>query len=152
MRDVKIAIRRLIHEPGFSIIVVITLALGIGATTTIFSVVDGVLLRPLPYRDADRLLTVWQWSKSKGIEDAPAPANFLDWREASRLVDLAAAEPYGVDLTNSGDAIGLDTWRVSERFFETLGVQPALGRTFLPEEHIPGRDRVVILSLSLIHI
>ena len=149
MRDVKIAIRRLIHEPGFSIIVVITLALGIGATTTIFSVVDGVLLRPLPYRDADRLLTVWQWSKSKGIEDAPAPANFLDWREASRLVDLAAAEPYGVDLTNSGDPIGLDTWRVSERFFETLGVQPALGRTFLPEEHIPGRDRVVILSHAL---
>jgi putative ABC transport system permease protein len=146
MLDLRLAIRRLVHEPGFTAIVVITLALGIGATTTIFSVIDGVLLRPLPYRDADRLLTVWQWSKSKGIEEAPSPGNFLDWRDASGLVDLAAAVPDGVDLTNSGDPIGLDTWRVSERFFETLGVQPALGRTFHADEHVAGRDRVVILS------
>jgi putative ABC transport system permease protein len=130
--------RRLRREPGFTAIVIATLALGIGATTTIFSVIHGVLLRPLPYREADRLLTVWQWSKSKGIEEAPSPANFLDWRAASRLVDLAAAEPFGVDLTNSGNPIALDTWRVSERFFETLGVQPQLGRTFLAEEHVDG--------------
>ena len=149
MRDLRIAVRRLVREPAFTAIVVITLALGIGATTTIFSVIDGVLLRPLPYRDADRLLTVWQWSKSKGIEEAPSPANFLDWRDASRLMDLAAAEPFGVDLTNSGDPIDLDTWRVSERFFETLGVQPLLGRTFLPEEHVDGRHRVVMLSHAL---
>jgi hypothetical protein len=76
MRDLRVGLRRLVREPGFSVIVVITLGLGIGATTTIFSVVEGVLLRPLPYRDAERLLTVWQWSKSKGIEEAPSPRTF----------------------------------------------------------------------------
>jgi len=149
MRDLRIGLRRLVREPGFSVIVVITLGLGIGATTTIFSVVEGVLLRPLPYRDAERLLTVWQWSKSKGIEEAPSPANFLDWRNAVQRVDLAAAEPYGMDLTGSGDPAALDTWRVSERFFETLGVVPLVGRTFLPEEHVAGRERVVILAHAL---
>jgi hypothetical protein len=141
MRDLKIGLRRLVREPGFSVIVVITLGLDSGATTTIFSVVEGVLLRPLPYRDAERLLTVWQWSKSKGIEEAPSPANFLDWRNAVQRVDLAAAEPYGMDLTGSGDSAALDTWRVSERFFETLGVVPLVGRTCLPEEHVAGRER-----------
>jgi len=149
MRDLRIGLRRLVREPGFSVIVVITLGLGIGATTTIFSVVEGVLLRPLPYRDAGRLLTVWQWSKSKGIEEAPSPANFLDWRNAVQRVDLAAAEPYGMDLTGSGDPAALDTWRVSERFFETLGVVPLVGRTFLPEEHVAGQERVVILAHAL---
>jgi predicted permease len=149
VRDLSVSIRRLLREPGFTAIVVVTLALGIGATTTIFSVIHGVLLHPLPYREADRVLTVWQWSKSKGIEEAPSPANFLDWRAAVRLVDLAAAEPFGVDLTNGGNPIALETWRVSERFFETLGVQPQLGRTFLPEEHVNGGNRVAVLSNGL---
>ena len=149
MSDVRIGLRRLVREPGFTAIVVITLALGIGATTTIFSVVEGVLLRPLPYRDADRLVTLWQWSQAKGIDEPPAPANFFDWREASRLVDLAAAIPFGLDLTGSGDPIALDTWVVSERFFETLGVSPMLGRPFAADENQPGRSRVVLLSHHL---
>jgi putative ABC transport system permease protein len=149
MRDFRIAARRLVREPAFTVIVVVTLALGIGATTTIFSVVDGVLLRPLPYRDAGQLLTVWQWSRSKGIEEAPSPANFLDWRDSIQRAQIASAEPYGLDLTGSGDPIDLDTWRVSEGFFETLGVTPLLGRTFHPDEHVKGRERVVILSHAL---
>ena len=144
--DVRVAARTLVKQPGFTLVVVLTLALGIGATTTIFSVVHGVLLRPLPYRDGDRLVTLSQWSQVKGIDEPATPANFLDWREASRLVQLATAEPYGMDLTNSGDPIGLDTWRVSEGFFETLGVTPILGRTFAREEHQAGRERVVIVS------
>jgi len=148
-QDLKIATRRLRREPGFAAMVVLTLAGGIGAATTIFSLVDGVLLRPLPYREADRLLTIWQWSKSKGIEEPPSPANFLDWRDRAVRVDLAAAEPFGLDLTDSGDPVALDTWRVSERFFETLGVTPLLGRVFHPGEHVAGRDRVVILGHAL---
>jgi putative ABC transport system permease protein len=146
LREMRLAARRLVREPTFTIVVVSTLALGIGAATTIFSVVHGVLLQPLPYRDAGRVVTLWQWNQPKGIDEAPSPGNFLDWRDSSRSMDIAAAEPYGLDLTGSGDPIGLDTWRVSERFFDVLGVAPALGRTFLPEEHRSGRDRVVILS------
>ena len=147
--DVRVAARTLVKQPGFTFVVVLTLALGIGATTTIFSVVHGVLLRPLPYRDGDRVVTLSQWSQVKGIDEPATPANFLDWREASRLVQLATAEPFGMDLTNSGDPIGLDTWRVSEGFFETLGVTPLLGRTFAREEHQAGRERVVIVSHHL---
>ena len=147
--DVRIGARTLVKQPGFTLVVVLTLALGIGATTTIFSVVHGVLLRPLPYRDSDRVVTLWQWSQAKGIDEPATPANFLDWREASRLVQLATAEPFGMDLTNSGDPIGLDTWRVSEGFFDALGVTPMLGRTFANEEHQAGRDRVVIFSHHL---
>ena len=145
-RELRLAGRRLLREPGFSAIVVATLAIGIGAATTIFSVVHGVLLQALPYRDADRVVTLWQWNQPKGIEEAPSPANFLDWRDASRTLDLAAAEPFGVDLTGSGDPIALDTWRVSERFFDILGVAPALGRVFLAEEHLAGRHFVALLS------
>ena len=145
-RELRLAARRLVREPTFTLVVVATLAIGIGAATTIFSVVHGVLLQPLPYRDADRVVTLWQWNQPKGIDEAPSPANFLDWRDASRTLDLAAAEPFGVDLTGSGDPIGLETWRVSERFFDVLGVTPALGRVFLPEEHQTGRDYVALLS------
>jgi len=145
-RELRLAGRRLLREPGFSAIVVATLAIGIGAATTVFSVVHGVLLQPLPYRDADRVVTLWQWNQPKGIEEAPSPANFLDWRDSSRTIELAAAEPFGVDLTGSGDPVALDTWRVSERFFDILGVAPALGRVFLPEEHLAGRQHVAILS------
>ena len=147
--DLRTAARRLRHEPAFTAVVVATLALGIGATTTIFSVVEGVLLRPLPYREPNQLLTIMQWSRSKGIEEQPSPANFLDWRNRARLIDLAAAEPYSLDLTGVGDPAALDTWRVSERYFETLGVAPMLGRTFRPEEHVQGRHAVVILSHGL---
>ena len=147
--DLRVAARTLFKQPGFTAVIVITLALGIGATTTIFSVVNGVLLRPLPYRDSERVVTLWQRSEAKGIDEPATPANFLDWREAARLVELATAEPFGMDLTHSGDPIGLDTWRVSERFFETLGITPLLGRTFAREEHQAGRDRVVIFSHQL---
>jgi putative ABC transport system permease protein len=146
VREMRLAARRLFREPTFTLVVVSTLALGIGAATTIFSVVHGVLIQPLPYRDADRVVTLWQWNQPKGIDERPSPANFLDWRDTSRTMDIAAAEPYGVDLTGSGDPIALDTWRVSERFFDVLGVAPALGRTFLPEEHRTGRHYVTILS------
>jgi putative ABC transport system permease protein len=147
--DLRVGARTLAKQPGFTLVVVLTLALGIGATTTIFSVVHGVLLRPLPYRDSDQVVTLWQWSQAKGIDEAATPANFLDWRAASRQLQIAAAEPFGMDLTNRGDPVALDTWRVSEGFFETLGVTPVLGRTFAKEEHQPGRDRVVILSHQL---
>ena len=149
LREMRLAARRLLREPMFTVVVVSTLARGIGAATTIFSVVDGVLLQPLPYRDASRVVTLWQWNQPKGIDEAPSPANFLDWRDSSRTLDLAAAEPFGVDLTGSGDPIGLDTWRVSENFFEVLGIAPMLGRTFLPEEHRTGQHYVALLSERL---
>jgi putative ABC transport system permease protein len=146
VREMRLAARRLVREPTFTVVVVSTLAIGIGAATTIFSVVHGVLLQPLPYRDADRVVTLWQWNQPKGIDEAPSPANFLDWRDASRTLDLASAEPYSVDLIDQGDPIVLDTWRVSENFFEVLGVAPALGRVFRPEEHQAARNDVALLS------
>ena len=147
--DLRIAARGLIKQPAFTGVVVATLALGIGATTTIFSIVHGVLLRPLPYRESARLVTLWQWNQPKSIDEPPSPANFLDWREASRLVQLAAAEPYGLDLTGSGDPIALDTWRVTEDFFDTLGAAPVLGRSFARTEHVAGNDHVVMISHRL---
>ena len=94
-------------------------------------------------------MTLSQWSQVKGIDEPATPANFLDWREASRLVQLATAEPFGLDLTNSGDPIGLDTWRVSEGFFETLGVTPMLGRTFAQGSVRPDASESVIFSHHL---
>jgi len=147
--DLRVAARGLVRQPVFTAVVVATLALGIGATTTIFSVVHGVLMRPLPYRDSSRLVTLMQWNQPKKLDERPSPANFLDWREASRLVELAAAEPYGMDLTGAGDPITLDTWRVTEGFFDTLGVPPLLGRVFDRSEHVAGNERVVMISHRL---
>ncbi len=141
----------LTQKPGFTLVAVITLALGIGATTAIFSVVNAVLLRSLPYPDADRLVYVGQNYRS-GIAGTGEP-KFLFWREQSQSFEaLACYSSYGGasgNLAGGNEAEFVRGLRVSEDFFRTLGVYPALGRVFTKEEDTPGHERVAILSDAL---
>jgi len=139
-QDLRFAARTLRKNPGFAAVVVITLALGIGANTGIFTVVNGVVLKPLPYPDPDRLLTLWERSQSDGLQSTVAPANFYDWRAQSRsFAKMAAIDPYPDFILNgSGEAQRLSGADVSGDFFSLLGTRMELGRDFLTEEDRPG--------------
>lgn len=149
IHDVRVSLRLLRGRPGFAVVVVLTLALGIGVPTAIFSLVNGVMLRPLPYEDPDRVVLVWE--RPPGFTRfAVSPANFLDWRQQNQVFeDMAAIASATVNLTGTQEPERIRGRRVSASFFPILGVQPALGRTFLPEEDQPGGERVVVLSHSL---
>ena len=146
LQDTRFGVRLLGREPGFAATTVLTLALAIGATTTIFSVVDAVLLQPPPFPEPDRLVTLWQTDPDNGNRPADvAPANFLDWREqATSFERVAAIEPYSFDFTGDGEPEVFYASLVTEGFFEALGVGAARGRTFLPEEYRPGSGVVVL--------
>lgn len=151
LQDAGFAFRMLRKNPMFTAVVVLTLALGIGVNTAIFSVMNAVLLRPLPYRDPDRLVTVWQTVISHNSElDGLSPANFLDWRnDSSAFESLAAMNYWSFDYTGKGEPESFRGELVSSGFFQLLGVAPARGRDFLAEEFEPGRDHVVLLSHGL---
>ena len=146
VQDARFGLRLLGREPGFAATTVLTLTLAIGATTTIFSVVDAVLLQPPPFPEPDRLVTLWQTDPNNGNRPAePAPANFLDWREqATSFEQMAAIEPYSFDFTGEGEPEVFYASLVTEGFFEALGAGAAYGRTFLPEEFLPGSGVVVL--------
>jgi putative ABC transport system permease protein len=150
-QDLRYGIRMLTQKPGFTLVAVITLALGIGATTAIFSVVNAVLLRPLPYPDADRLVYVGQQFRS-GIAGSGEP-KFLFWREQAQSFEaLTCYSSYGGangNLAGGNEAEFVRGLRVSEDFFRALGVYPALGRAFTKEEDTHGHERVAILSDKL---
>jgi predicted permease len=151
MQDLSFGARMLMKKPAFTLVAVLTLALGIGATTAIFSVVNAVLLRPLPYPDADRLLYVGQQYRS-GLAGSGEP-KFLFWREQCQSFEaLACYSNYGGaggNLAGGNEAEYVAGLRVSEDFFRVLGVSPALGRAFTKEEDTPGSARVAILSDGL---
>jgi len=142
--------RSLLKRRGFTMVAVITLALGIGATTAIFSVVNGLLLRPLPYRDDQRLVMLGQSNRKTGVaREGVSPANFLDWREQARsFSDVAAAETWGFTLTDYGEPEAIRGSVVTKGFFEILGTNPLIGRTLLPEDH-EQEKRVVVISHGL---
>lgn len=150
MQDLRYALRSLKRNFAFSAVAVLTLALGIGANTTIFTVVNGVLLKPLPYPEPDRLLMLWETQLSDGALGTVAPANFFDWREQSHSFSpMAAIDPYPDFILNgSGEPQRLAGAAVSSGFFSLFGVRMALGRDFLAEEDHPGRNQVVVLSYS----
>jgi putative ABC transport system permease protein len=143
LQDVRYALRSLRKNPGFALVAILTLALGIGANTTIFSVVNGVLLKPLPYPRPDRLVTLWESHPTWGRYLTVAPANFYDWREQSRSFEkMAALNPYpDFILTGSGEPHRLSGGAVTADFFPLLGIDMALGRSFGATE-----DHAVILS------
>jgi putative ABC transport system permease protein len=147
-RDLSYALRRLRQAPGFTVVAVATLALGIGATSAIFSVVNAVLLSPLPFPEADRLVRVAQtW---KGGAEVYSPQNFLDVAaQASSFSGLAAIDGSGVTLTGQGAAARLEGAEVSASFFDVLRVRPLHGRGFVAEENEPGRNKVVVLGHPL---
>jgi ABC-type antimicrobial peptide transport system permease subunit len=146
IKDIRFGVRSLLARPGFTILAVLTLALGIGACTAIFSVVDGVLLRPLPYPNAERLVQLREVN-SKGVQIPFAEPNFWDVRARSRTLELVAM--YNGDLTTvtgGNEPVRASTFVVSADFFPALGVQPIVGRTFLPEETRPGGAPVAVVS------
>jgi putative ABC transport system permease protein len=150
-QDVRYALRLLVKQPGITTVAILTLALGIGANTAIFSAVNAVLLRPLPYPHADRLVNVWEKRLAEGVLDnVVSPADFLDWSKMQRSFDaFAAMTSTTADLTGMGEPVRLFTGAVSPPFFDALGVNMALGRNFRPEEALVGQDNVVILSHKL---
>jgi len=150
-QDAKYALRSLQRSPGFVAVAVLSLALGIGANTAIFSVVDAVLLRPLPYADPEKLVMVWEEASFAGFpRNTPAPANYADWKAQNRVFqDVAATEGRTFNITGDGEPERIAARGVTANFFSLLGVSPILGRTFLPEEDEPGAGRVVVLSHTL---
>ena len=154
LHDIRYAFRMLLKRPGFTFIVVLTLALGIGANTAIFSAFDAVLLNPLPYKDPDRLMVVWETNKQLGPEmwdrNEAALGNFVDWRTRNQVFDqLGALFDTDMILTGISEPQRIKSYVVTTNFFQVLGVQPMLGRSFLPEEEIPGTPHSVILGHDL---
>jgi putative ABC transport system permease protein len=147
-RDLRTGVRTLVKKPGFTIVVVLMLAVGIATNTAIFSVVNGVLWRPLPYADDDRVVTIWQTAHSRGIDrEETSPADFFDWQQRSQSFDaFGMAEPWGHLMTGDVEPEAVRSWVVSPGFFEALGARPFLGRTFLPEEYLAGSSPVVIVG------
>ncbi|HLY18733.1 MAG TPA: ABC transporter permease [Bryobacteraceae bacterium] len=147
MRHVRYAARSLRNSPGFAVSAILTLALGIGANTAIFSVLEGVLLSPLPYRDPDRLVLVLLYNRSLKYATDMSYPDFLDWQRHSRSFEgIAAYTARGFDLTGRGAAEHLAGKEVSASFFGTLGVRPALGRDFAAAEDVPGGMPAAVIS------
>ncbi len=149
LADARFACRLFWNHRGFTAFAVLTLALGLGANMAVFSFLDGVLLKPLPYPEADRIVQIWE--KPPGFtRNGVSAANFLDWRqEAQSFTAMAARTGDGLTLTGHGEPRQLRASRVSASYFDVLGVPPALGRAFAAHEDQPGHDRVVILSHRL---
>jgi len=150
-RDLAFAARALRSRLGFATVVVLTLVIGLASATTIFGVVYGVLWAPLPYGEADRVVTVWQTDHAHGIDRGPVSLpNLVDWRERSRsFTALAAAEPFGIRYAAPEGPERFPAWRVTEGFFTALHPTPLLGRTFAPDEYRPGHDEVAVLDYDL---
>jgi putative ABC transport system permease protein len=153
-QDFRYSLRMLAKNPGFSAIAILTLALGVGANTAIFSVVNAVLLRPLPFEEPDRLVQIWHTPPQASFPGIPtftvSPANFLDWRSRSHAFEGMSAYGFGrYTLTGTGHPEAVRMVAATSGFFSILRAKPLLGRTFLEEEDSPGRDHEVILSYNL---
>ena len=151
VQDLRYAARTLRSSPAFTLAAVVTLAIGIGANTAIFSAVDGVLLKPLPFAHADRIVTLWQTDPANGVtRGAVAPANFLDWRERSHSFDaMAVAEPFGFYYQGKSGTENIQSWNVSEDYFPVFGTPAFIGRAFQHADYETGAARVVVLSYGV---
>jgi predicted permease len=149
IKDIQYGIRNLLKRPGFTAIAVITLALGIGANTAIFSVVNAVVLRPLPYADPDRLVMLWETMPGSDRRSV-APGNFVDWREQNKTFDELAATFYAnFNVTGDGQPERIDGATITSNFMRVLGVQPQLGRTFMADDDEHQDRNLVLLSHAL---
>jgi putative ABC transport system permease protein len=151
IQDLRYGLRNLMKRPGATAIALITLALGIGVNTAIFSAVDSVLLRPLPFKDSETLVALWEHSPNMGIaRNEMAPANVFDLRQQNQVFeDVGAFGELSINLTGEGEPERLEGQLVTASVFRVLGVQPALGRIFSPEEDQVGQHRVALLSDAL---
>src|SRR5579863_4802221 len=142
--DLRYAVRQLRSAPTFTLVAVLTLALGIGANTAVFSLVNGVLLRPLPYRDPGRLTMVWE-KDDDGTPENVGYATYVEWRAQSKSFEDLALYTSWQPVLRVGEPEPLNGLRVTSNYFSALGVRPALGRDFLPSEDNPASLNVVIL-------
>jgi hypothetical protein len=150
LQDLRYAWRVLGKSPGFTAVAVLTLALGIGASTAIFSVVNGVLLRPLPYETPERLVMVWGDLYREGLNQMNAsPPEFSDYKDAQVFEQLAAYHWQGFNLTGGDQPVRINSAKVTASFFPLLGVPPEVGRTFSAEEDQPGADQILVISHRL---
>jgi len=153
MNDLRFAVRQLLKNPGFTAVAVLTLAVGIGANTAIFSVVHAVLLKALPYHEPERIVMLWTDNPSLHLgfyELPPAPPDLLDWRsQAQSFEQIAAFRTRPADLSEQGDPERVGGVQVTANFFSLLGAQRMFGRLFSADEEQPGKDKVVIISYGL---
>ncbi|MCZ6917216.1 MAG: ABC transporter permease [Gemmatimonadetes bacterium] len=152
LMDLNYAVRGLLKKPGFTLVAVTTLSLGVGASTAIFSIVNEVLLRPLPYDRPEELVRIWSHNPAEGREQYfTSPLSFYNWREDLGALDgIAAAWPREVTLTDDDNAaVRLKTMTTTANWFAVLGSHPVLGRTFMPEEGVFGEPQVVVLSYGV---
>jgi len=150
-QNLRFGARMLMKKPGFTIVAVIILALGIGANAAVFSLINAVLLKPLPFYEPERLVMVWEEASFAGFpRQEPAPANYVDWKaQQSVFEDMAAIGFSSFRLTGDGEPQQIWANSVTASFFPLLGISPALGRTFSPEEEKSGMNKVVVLSHKL---
>jgi len=150
-QDTKYSGRKLLRSPGFALVTLLTLALGIGANSAIFSVVHAVMLRPLPFAEPDELVMVWERNFPRNIDqNVASAANYLEWRDRQTSFEaMAAMVSTGVVLSGEGRAERVQAGGVTPSFFEILGAEAALGRVFTAEEGVPGNDDVVVLGHGL---
>lgn len=151
LQDVRYALRTLRQRPGFALVAILTLALGTGANTAIFSVLNAVLLKPLSFHKPERLVMVWEDASRVGFpQNLPAPANYRDWKSQNQVFeDMAATMGVAYALTGAGEPARVAGQAATANLFSLLGARPALGRGFAVEEEEPGADKVVILSHAL---
>ena len=151
LQDLRYGARMLLKKPGFTLVAMLTLALGTGANTAIFSLVNAVLLKPLPFSEPERLVMVWEDASFMGIPlGEPAPGNYTDWKAQNQVFDdMAMLNWRSFNLTGDGEPEKIAAYGVSANLFSLIGTQPALGRNFLPEEDKPGGAKVTILSHAL---
>ncbi len=148
VHDVKHGIRMLVKTPSFTLSAVLILALGIGGTVSIVTLLDTLQFRPLAYQDAERVVTLWQRPAARPAErEEVSPADFLDWRDRARSFSvIAGAIPYSMDYTGGTAPEVLFGSQVTEGFFDAIGMPPMIGRGFLPEEHVRGGRRAVVIT------
>jgi hypothetical protein len=149
--DIRSAIRIVRRAPGFSLVIIAVLALGIGSNTALFSALDQTVIRPLPYADPNRLVALWEDFTAFGVSKGRvSPATFLDWRKRTRAFEeiAAYAGPRSMDISGGGAPEELLGMSVTANFLPMLGVQPLLGRTFLSTEEGP-ESKVAVLSFGL---
>jgi putative ABC transport system permease protein len=149
--DIRYALRSLLKRPGFTLIAVVTLALGIGANTAIFSAINALLLKPLPFPELDRVVAIWDKMPSRGVlHNEVTLANYLDWQAQNKSFEqLAIYRWFSANLTGGDTPERVQGFAVSANFLDALGVKPIMGRNFYPEENQPDKNSVVIITYSL---
>src|SRR6185503_21391203 len=150
-RDVRLGVRTLVHSPIFTAVTVLSLALGIGANTAIFSVVNGLLLRPLPYSEPEQIVDVWHTPPQQSFPGldrfSVSPANYIDWKgQSTTFEQMAVYSDMNFSLSTSNDPLSLIGAPVSSDFFSVLRTNAIQGRTFTPDDEQPGHDQIAVIG------